>query len=64
MNANQLATKLTFAEVDGALPSDTRKMMQDERFALSAAIRTGDGQKIKDAMAEAERVAKMWGVEL
>ena len=64
MNANQLITALTYAEVDGSIAIDTRRVIRDERFALTAAVNSGDGQLIKAAMAEAMRVAKMWGVEL
>ena len=64
MNAQQIITKLTYAEVDSNLAADTQRMMRDERFDLSAAVASKDGKKIESAIAEAKRVAKMWGVEL
>ena len=64
MTANQMITKLIHIEATGKHQPDTRRMMRDERFALTAACKSGDGRKIKDAMREARRVAKMWGVEL
>lgn len=64
MNAAQLITKLTNAETNHALAADTRRMMQQERFALTAAVQSGVGDKIKAATEEAQRVAKMWGVTL
>lgn len=62
MNATQLITQLELAEVSSEHAGDTRRMMRDERFALVAAVRSGDAKAIKDATIEAQRVAKMWGV--
>jgi hypothetical protein len=64
MNAGQMITKLTYAEVDSNLAADAQRMMRDERFALSAAVESKDGDKIAAAMEEAKRVAAMWGVSL
>lgn len=64
MSAQRMINALTFAEVDSRYASDTRRMMRNERFRLQAALAGGDGAKISAAMAEALRVAAMWGVEL
>lgn len=64
MNAQQILTKLEFAEVNGSLEPDTRRMMQSERFAVKAAVESGDGRKIQAAIAEALSVADMWNVSL
>lgn len=64
MTANQLINRLTFAEVSADYEPDTRRMLLAERFAVQSAARSGDSQLIADAMAEAKRVAKMWGVKL
>lgn len=64
MNATQILSKLEWAEVNGKLEPDTRRMMRNERFAVKAAVESGDGRKIKAAIAEALSVADMWGVGL
>ena len=64
MNANQIIAALTAAEVNAAYQPDTRRMMRDERFSVTAAAQSGDGQRISAAVAEARRVAEMWGVSL
>lgn len=64
MNANQIINSLTFAEANSKYAGDTRRMMRVERESLQVAVQSGDASKIKEAAAEAERVAKMWGVEI
>lgn len=64
MSAQQVVKALTFAEVDGSIAADARRVLRVEREQLTAAVRSGDGAKINAAKAEAERVAAMWGVRL
>lgn len=64
MNATQMINILTFCEVDSSLAADCRAVLMQERIAVQAAAKSGDGAKIAAAMAEAQRVAKMWGVTL
>lgn len=64
MNANQIINSLTFAEVNSKYAGDLRRMMRAERESLQVAVQSGDASKIKEAAAEAERVAEMWGVEI
>ena len=51
---------LVSAEVDPTRAADTRRMLRNERFALAAALRSGDATKIAAARDEALRVAQMW----
>lgn len=64
MNANQIISALSFAEVSSQYDAETRRMMRDERETLTAAARSGDAVRISAAAEEARRVAKMWGVDL
>jgi len=66
MNATQLLNRLEWVEVDSqyATEPDLRQIIREERYALTNAIRRGDGQQIQAAMAEARRVADMWHVDL
>ena len=64
MNAAQMISKLEMIEVSSKIENDTRRMMRNERFALLAAVASRDGGKLKAAMAEAVKVADMWGVSL
>ena len=64
MTANQMLSKLAFAEVSATYSADTRRAIRDERTALAAAANSKDGPRIAAAMAEAKRVAEMWGVAL
>jgi len=60
----RLLSRLERCEVNGSLAPDCRRVLRDERFALAAACRSGDGARIRSAVAEAIRVAEMWGVSL
>ena len=62
MNAQQVVNKLEWAEVDASLAPDCRRVMRDERQTLVVAMRSGDGARIKRALDEAVRVARLWGV--
>ena len=62
MNAQQLSKALDFAEVNGKLAPDCRRVMVDENMVLKSALQSGDATRIKSAKDEAERVARMWGV--
>jgi hypothetical protein len=64
MSASQIISALTWCEVDGKLTPVCRQVLRDERFALTAAVRSGDGADIAAAAKEAIRVAEMWGVRL
>lgn len=68
MSPTRLCTELEWVEVlsrEGkpVYPADMRRGLRDERVALTVALRTGNGNKIAAAAAEAKRVAKMWGLE-
>ena len=52
---------LTRAEVNKAFAADARRVIRNERMALTVAV--NKGENIAAAHAEAVRVAKMWGVE-
>jgi hypothetical protein len=60
MSAQQIISRLIAVEIDGSYDYLTRRMMRDERMRVQAAIQCGRG--IAEAKAEAERVARMWGV--
>lgn len=62
MTIQRLIHRLTQAEVSARHDAQTRRMMRDERFALTAAVQSRDQARIRAAMAEAQRVAAMWGV--
>jgi hypothetical protein len=63
-NAEQTITTLEWLEVDGRLAPDCRRVLQSERFALLAAVRSDDDERIERCLAEAVRVARLWGVRL
>lgn len=60
----QVLNALEFAQVNGSLAADCRKVLGDECNAVRAALQSGDGAKIAAAVKEANRVATMWGVSL
>ena len=60
--AQQIITRLSRVEVSARYDAQTRRMMRDERVALTAAVQSRDQSRIRAAMAEAQRVAEMWGV--
>jgi len=60
LNAEQLCSYLETAEVDPDQPTDTRRIVSDERQRLTAAMQAGDPAHIDEALREARRVAKMW----
>lgn len=64
MNAGQLHTKLTYAELNPKYATDCRRIIREERIQLGLAMRTGDAARIKAAFEEALRVAEMWNVSL
>ena len=55
-----LVSYLTVAEIDTDRAADCRRVLMQERFALSAALDSGDAAKIAAARDEAVRVATMW----
>lgn len=61
-SAHLLIARLTRTEVSPRYDAQTRRMMRDERFALTAAVHSRDRARILAAMAEARRVAAMWHV--
>ena len=62
MNAQHALNSIEKIEVNGSIAIDARAAMRDERFAILAAIRKKQG--VGEAVAEANRVAKMWGLTL
>lgn len=62
MTAAKLISQLTWAEVSSKYAPDCRRVIRDERIALTAAAKANKG--VREAMAEAIRVAEMWGVDL
>ena len=64
MNASQMIAAMDWVEVSSEYEADTRRMILEERESLTAAVKSGDGTDIQAAMAEAQRVATMWGVDL
>ena len=62
MTPNTLHARLTYAEVDPQYAPDCRRVISTERQSLGLALQSGDNSRIKKAAAEAERVARMWGV--
>lgn len=65
MNANQLIDALIRAELRLG-PGDTQYMIRKERMSLQVTLshKNSAPKHIADAIAEAKRVAEMWGVEL
>lgn len=59
-----LHTRLTYAELDGSLAADCRRIIRGERIQLGLALGSGDGLRIAAAATEALRVAAMWSVEV
>jgi len=64
MNAGQMLATLERVEVSADRAPDCRRIIGQERIALADALRSQDPQRIAAAMAEARRVAQMWGVQL
>ena len=64
MTAQQIIASIEWVEVNGRVAEDARRVMQEERFALVAACQAGDGRRITAACREAQRVAKMWQIDL
>lgn len=64
MTINQMISRIAWIELDRKYDADCRRVMQQERFALTAAARSGDPSRIKAAMDEARRVAAMWQVPI
>lgn len=66
LSAGQMIRRLTEIEcaAEYADQPDLRRVMRDERFALTAAVKAEHGGRIADCMAETVRVADMWGVDL
>lgn len=62
MSAELVHERLTWAEVNGSLSPDCRRVLGDERQVLGLAIKSGDIDRIARAGREAARVAEMWGV--
>lgn len=57
--------ELYWAEVGvPKLAPDARRVLVDERIRLEAALRSGDPERIREAEAEARRVARMWGLDV
>ena len=64
MNARQLINKLEIVEVSSQYGAQTRDMMMQERFAVLAALKSGNRNEIGEAINETMRVAQMWDVKL
>jgi hypothetical protein len=62
LNPAQLVSRLISAEVDPEQSPAGRRVLGDERLALSSALQSKDPSRIARSFAEATRVAKMWGV--
>ena len=71
--AHQALSALTVCEVEGSLPADARRVLLAEADTLRAAIEAnrhdhprcrGDRAALAAAVAEARRVAAMWGVTI
>ena len=62
MNPRQIYNRLLWAEMDGSLATDCRRMVSAERHALHVAFESKNPEQIRKAAAEALRVARMWGV--
>lgn len=60
MGAKELCDYLAAVEADSSYQPDTRKMMSDERCRLMSAVGSGDDARIRAALSEAKRVARMW----
>ena len=65
MTTKKLINALSWTEVGvPKVAPDTKRMLIEQRFALQAAVESGDKNRIAAANAEAIRVAGMWGVSL
>lgn len=64
MTPTQILSSLEWHEVDSRLAPDCRRVLRNERFSLTIALRSHDGARIRAAADEAIRVAQMWMVPL
>ncbi len=62
MNAAQMVRAMQWVEVSSEYAPDTRRMIRNERIAVTAAVKSGKG--IAEAIAQANETAAMWGVDL
>jgi len=64
MTPKQLCDRLEWMDVDGDVARDCRDVLRSERFSLTAALRTGNAEKIAKARDEALRVVRLWADHL